>query len=249
MNYQNRKPQILALIEQQGSVEVKELADKLNTSEITIRRDLTLLAADGLVHRTHGGAMKISLTQPPVSFVNKAAVNADAKDHICRLAAQQIEDGEVLFLDCGSTVFRLCPFIQHKRIRVITNSLPVVAALLDSAVSVNLIGGEVDADRQAVHGLMAEEHIARYRADKAFLGIDGLSVNGLSANSETEAAITRAMLRQTDQAFLLADAGKLGQDKYVQFAPLSAIHALITDPSAEAAILDKLRGAGLLVIR
>jgi DeoR family transcriptional regulator, fructose operon transcriptional repressor len=248
VNFLARKPQILALVAQRGSVEVRELAEQLNTSDITIRRDLARLAADGLVQRTHGGAMHISLTQPPVSFANKAAINADAKDHICRLAVQQIDDGDVLFLDCGSTVFRLCAFIRHKPIRVITNSLPVVAALLDSAVSVNLIGGEVDAGRQAVHGLMAEEHIARYRADKAFVGVDGLSINGLSANSEVEAAITRAMLVHSDRAFLLADAGKLGRDKYVQFAPLSAIHALITDPSANAVVLNGLRNAGLTVM-
>ena len=79
-------------------------------------------------------------------------------------------------MDCGSTVFRLCPFIRHKRIAVVTNSLPVVAELMGSDVAVNLVGGEVDKERQAVHGLMAEEHIARYRANRAFIGVDGISL-------------------------------------------------------------------------
>ncbi len=117
MSYQNRKQKILKIVEEQGEADVKELALKVQTSEITIRRDLTLMAADGLIFRTHGGAMKLSLANIPASFEQKTATNIEQKDYIARLAAQEINDGDIIFMDCGSTVFRLCQFIRNKRIK------------------------------------------------------------------------------------------------------------------------------------
>ncbi len=230
MSFQNRKQKILQLVDEKGEVDVKELATSLAISEITIRRDLLQLAADGLLYRTHGGAMKLSLATQPVTFANKTARNAEQKDRICSRAAQEIQEGEVIFMDCGSTVFRLCPFIRNKRIKVITNSLPVVYELMNTQVSLNLIGGELDMERQAIHGRIAEEHIARYRADRAFIGVDGISPeNGLSAFSEKEAGITLALAAQAAHTYLLCDASKLGKDKYLQFSGLEIIHTLITN--------------------
>ena len=242
MAFQNRKQTILGVLQERGSADVAELAALLSTSEITVRRDLGLLAADGLLYRTHGGAMRVDLIKNPVDFANKSARNAEEKDHICRLAAQEIQEGETILLDCGSTVFRLCPFIRNKSIRVVTNSLPIVYELINSAVTLNLVGGEVDAGRQAVHGEMAREHIARYRADRAFIGVDGLSrANGLSAGSEAEAGIALALAKQAAHVYLLCDASKLERDSYLQFAPLTLINTLITDARANESLLSSYR--------
>lgn len=247
MSFQNRKQAILKIVEEKDEVEVGELAQYLGISEITIRRDLTLLAADGLVYRTHGGAMKPSLAQAPFTFTNKIAVNANQKDLICRMAAQEIQERDVIFMDCGSTVFRLCQFIKNKKIKVITNSLPVVYELINTQVSINLIGGELDSQRQAIHGRIAEEHMARYQATKAFVGTDGLSVaKGLSALSEKEASITLAMAKNAQTTYLLCDASKLGQDKYFPFAPLSLIQVLVTD--ADKSATDVYQQQGLRII-
>jgi DeoR family transcriptional regulator, fructose operon transcriptional repressor len=234
MSYQSRKQKILKIVEEQGEADVKELALKVETSEITIRRDLALMAADGLIFRTHGGAMKLSLVNIPASFEQKIAANIEHKDYIARLAAQEIQDGDIIFMDCGSTVFRLCQFIKNKRIKVITNSLPVVYELSNTEVSINLIGGELDDKRQAIHGQIAVEHIRRYRADKAFLGVDGISIeNGLSAASEKEAEITIAMSSNAQQTYLLCDSSKLEKDKYLKFAPLSIVDVLVTNEVSE----------------
>ena len=230
MSYLNRKQKILKIVETQGEVDVKKLALLLDTSEITIRRDLALMANDGLIFRTHGGAMKLSLANIPVSFEHKIAMNIEQKDYICRLAAQEIMEGDIIFMDCGSTVFRLCQFIKNKAIKVITNSLPVVYELSNSEVSINLIGGELDDKRQAIHGKIAIEHIERYKVDKAFVGIDGISIeNGLSAASEKEAEITIAMSANAQMTYLLCDASKFGKDKYLKFAPLTIIDVLVTN--------------------
>ncbi len=249
MNFQQRKRLIVQTVEEKGSVDVRELADLLQTSEMTVRRDLVQLADLGLIYRTRGGAMKVSLATDAHRFANKTAVNAKRKDYICQLAAKEIQEGDIIFMDCGSTVFRLCQFIRNKRITLITNSLPVVAELLSSEVSVNLVGGEVDKDRQAVHGLIAEEHMRRYQANRAFIGVDGISLqHGLSANGEKEASTATTMAQQAQQVYLLSDSSKLETAKYFYFAPLSLFDVLITDNEADSAIVAAYRHAGITLI-
>jgi DeoR family fructose operon transcriptional repressor len=229
MNFPKRKQKIVEQLNQHGEIDIKQLAAELDISEITVRRDLNQLAADGLLYRTHGGATKVNPLEKPYSFVNKSAQNAIVKDAICRKAASQINDGDIIFMDCGSTVFRLCQFIKNKKIRVITNSLPVIYELQDCAVSVNIIGGELDKERQAVHGTTAIEHIQKYRATKAFLGVDGISETGLFANSEHEASITTAFASNSAYTYILCDTSKIGKETYLHFAGLDLINAIITD--------------------
>ena len=249
MNFQHRKRLILQTVEDRGSADVQELADLLQTSAMTVRRDLVQLAASGLLYRTRGGAMKVSLATDTHRFANKTAVNAERKDYICQIAASHIQEGDIIFMDCGSTVFRLCPFIRNKRVTVVTNSLPVVAELLGSDVAINLVGGEVDKERQAIHGLMAEEHMARYRASRAFIGVDGISLqHGLSANSEREASTALTMARQAEQTYLLCDSSKLETEKYLYFAPLTLFDVLITDNEAPPDVVAAYRQAGVTVM-
>ena len=229
MTFQKRANKILELLEAFGEVEIRQLAAEIDVSEVTVRRDLTAMASNGLLYRTHGGAMKLSELIKPVSFVNKAAVNVKAKDAICKRVAEDIIDGDVIFIDCGSTAFRLCQFIKNKKIKVITNSLPVVNELQNSSVTINLIGGEVDTSRQAVHGTIAQEHIARYQASKAFLGVDGITGEGLYAGSEHEASNTLAMASQSDCVYILCDASKIGKTSYLKFNDLSLVNILVTD--------------------
>ena len=249
MNFQLRKQYLLAALAQHGSLEVATAAQQLQTTPLTIRRDLIQLAAEGLVVRTHGGAVLPGVVKNPVAFARKSTSHAAEKAAICQLAAAQISAGDTIFIDCGSTTFPLCPLIRHLSVRVVTNSLPVLFELVGSAVQVVLAGGEVDAERQALHGTVAVEQLKRYRVDKAFLGVDGLSLaRGLSANSEAEAVISVAVAGAASHVYLLCDASKLEQDKYFQFAPLSLINTLITDARASADLLAQYREAGLVVL-
>ena len=246
MSSQKRKIIFLGRLQQEPEVDIRQLAKELHVSEITVRRDLNELAKDGLLLRTHGGAIPVS-DGPPFSFGNKAAVNASAKQAIARRAAAEIRDGDVVFLDCGSTVYHMCAYIRSKKIQVITNSLPIVSALQESQAAVNLIGGEVDKDRQAVHGKMAAYHVQQYRAATAFLGVDGISAGGLFAHSEKEAAMTLAMTAQSKRNYLLCDASKIGRERYLRFAGLELIDCVITDATArECGFLKK---AGVAVMR
>jgi DeoR family fructose operon transcriptional repressor len=122
----------------------------------------------------------------------------------------------------------------------------VVHELQGSQANINLIGGEFDPERQATHGKMAEYHIAKYQANKAFLGIDGISKRGLFANSEKEAAMTMALAARSSSAWLLCDSSKIGRETYWQFAGLHLIGTVITD--APAASCQFLQQEGIAVI-
>jgi DeoR family fructose operon transcriptional repressor len=132
-------------------------------------------------------------------------------------------------------------------IQVITNSLPVAHELMGSSVKLNLVGGEIDKDRLAVHGRIAEEHIVRYQATKAFLGVDAISAeHGLSANSEHEAGITLAMAAHADVTYLLCDSSKIGRNKYLQFAPVTLVDFLISNKKTDA--LTKIEEKGIRIL-
>lgn len=250
MNFLERKKKIVSAVDEFGSLSVFQLAEKLEMSPATIRRDLHDIADEGLVLRTHGGAMKL---ENPVltSFTAKSGAHEDVKEQIAALAADYVQDGDIIFLDCGSTVFKMCKFLKKKKnIKVITNSLPIMADLIDApAITLNLIGGELDKQRKAVHGHKAIAHIDTYHAHKAFIGIDGISVeNGLTAHSEHESSITSAFIRNASQVYLLCDSSKIGRDSHVKFGDLSMINSLFTDGNIDPAQKKGLISVGLDVV-
>ncbi|WP_341226528.1 DeoR/GlpR family DNA-binding transcription regulator [uncultured Arcticibacterium sp.] len=218
MGFERRKKEILSLLAKKEFINASELVEKLGVSDITIRRDLAQLETQGLLKRTHGGATKVD-ENPMVSFDLKSSQNDTEKRKIGEAAAKHIQDGDVIFIDCGSTTLHICSHIKKLNIKVITNSLPVVSALQNSHVKVNLIGGELDHKRQAVHGKMAVNHIKQYHADKAFIGADAIDQEGnLWANSETEAEISQAMIATSDKVYVCADSSKRGKKGYLRFA-------------------------------
>jgi DeoR family fructose operon transcriptional repressor len=217
MRFELRKQKILQLLLQNEELSVTEVASQLNVSDITIRRDFTQLEKENLLQRTHGGAMVVT-ENPVISFQLKDLKNAEAKVEIGKKAAQLVKQGDVVFIDCGSTTLQMCPFIRELNIKVITNSFPVLNALVSSKCSVNVIGGEYDLQRQAMHGKMAEWHIQQYHATKAFIGADAIDENqNLWANSEKEAEISYAMIQNSEQVYVLADSSKFGKKSYLKF--------------------------------
>ena len=247
MNSQLRRKFILEKLAETDEINVRALAQQAGTSGITIRRDLAWLATQGFLQRTHGGAVRAD-TLPVARFDQKQERRAEQKASIGQFAASFVLDHDVIFMDCGSTVFAMCAHLRQRiSLKIITNSLPVALAFLDCPhISLNLIGGELDAARQAVHGQMALEHIARYRARKAFLGVDGLSLaSGLTAQSEKEAAMTQAMAGQSAETFLLCDSSKLERDSYLKFAPLALAQHILTDLQVPDEVLRRYVEAGV----
>jgi DeoR family transcriptional regulator, fructose operon transcriptional repressor len=241
MKFEERKRFILEKLSQSEQVEVLDITDAFQVSAITARRDLVQLEKEGLLVRTHGGAIKPqNQTQRKLfSYDEKAITNKERKEYIGKLASKLIPEGDVIFIDSGSTLFHLCSSIKkiHNLI-VITNSLPVASELLGYPnIRVNLIGGEVDHERKAVFGLVSQITLEHYHINKAFIGADGVSLQkGLTTYDEKEAAISRKIAASSDEVYLLCDSSKIEKNSSVKFAPLSILKALITDYELPAGV-------------
>ena len=246
-----RKEVILNMLNENGVLVTQEIMKMCDVSEITIRRDLTELEAQGLLIRTHGGAVKSKATEMLFTYALKINQNRQKKETICQLATQYIEEEDVIFIDCGTTLSLITKFItRFNRLTVITTSLPVISELIKYPhLRLSLIGGEIDTERQAIYGSVAENNIGMYHANKAFIGADGISLKkGLSSYDEKEGFITLKMIENSDEVFLLCDSSKIEKNSFVNFAPITGIHHLITDDLISPVHLKMYKDNGLDVI-
>lgn len=232
MNFERRRKFILEQLEKSGSILIQDIATSCQVSEITARRDLGELEKSGLLTRIHGGATISRGVENLFSFDRKALLNKEKKIQICRKAAAFISENDIIYIDCGTTVYHLVQFLKNfNSLRVVTNSLPVVSELqYHPHIKVYLIGGEIDPKRKALYGPLSELGLEKYRADKAFIGASGITLGrGLSSNDEKEARITFSMARAASDVYLLCDSSKFEKDAFFKYAELSLVTSIITD--------------------
>lgn len=251
MPHEIRKKLILQMLNKNEAVTVKEIASKCKISEITARRDLISLEQNGIINRTHGGAILTSAIPELFGFNNKAKEHKEQKIEICKNAVSFIEENDTIYMDCGTTVYFLARFItRYKNLRVITNSLPIVSELIPyPQIKIYLIGGELDNNRKALYGTMTENLIDRYKADKAFIGAGGVSLkHGLSSIDEKEASITIKMAQAAKKVFLLCDSSKIENNSYFTYSSLSLVSLLITDNGLDKSYLELYKNRGLNIL-
>jgi DeoR/GlpR family transcriptional regulator of sugar metabolism len=237
---EERRKIILTMLTRDGRVEVMKLANRFQVSEDTIRRDLRELAALGFLQKTHGGA--VALDVPSLAWEARSQVLPAAKEKIGVMAAGLIEPNQTVILDAGSTVLELARHLAVRPIKVITNGLDIANLLeAQAGVSLVLVGGEWDTANRYLSGTQAVQAIAEYRADWLFLGTCALHPQaGITSKHAPDAALKRAMRGSALKTVLLADHTKFNQVAPYFVAPLSALHAVVTDRA-----VDWLRDAGL----
>lgn len=223
-----------------GNGHVAELAERLDSSPATIRRDLQRLKEAGRITRTYGGAvvgprpLELSLHEKELSYPRH-------KDAIAIRAAQEVREGEVVILDAGTTTGRLAWHLRQRAgITVVTNGISALMALREAdEVEVVVLGGTLRHRNQAIIGSLAEDALRRIKADKVFLGGDGVVAGeGLNSPTEIQAHLKSLMLHQAAQAYVLADHSKLGAHRFAYLTPLDRECTLITDWSASPGQLD-----------
>jgi DeoR family transcriptional regulator, fructose operon transcriptional repressor len=232
MSYQTSKPYILAQLKENGHVSNLDLAQALNVSERTVVRYLVELEKESHLVKTWGGAMLPSLAEEVTltSFKSKNTKNTSFKQYIARIASGQINQGDVIFMDSSSTVFELCPYLAEKKVKVITNALPVALQLSNTSAQVLLLGGELDHERQATFGTVTLKQAMQTRARKAFVGSDGISLKyGPSNLTEKSAELSRIFLEQAEKKYLLADHSKFNKDSYASFGAVTDLTSIFSD--------------------
>jgi DeoR/GlpR family transcriptional regulator of sugar metabolism len=226
---EERRVRILRWLQQQGRVEVLDLARMLEVSEHTIRRDLLELQAQGALQKTHGGAVMLDTAR--LGFEARAGVLARAKDAIGHAAAQLIEPGQTVILDAGSTTLAMARSLAARPLTVITNALDVAALFdRDPAVQLLLTGGTWQPQQRALWGPAAHDLLANCRADWAVPGACALDARmGITASDEADAAIKRAMISAATRTLILADHSKQQNVAPFVVATWPQVHTLVTD--------------------
>ena len=231
-----------------GRVDVTGLAERLGVSGATVRRDLQSLSRSQLLVRTHGGAVS-QQAEDEVPAGVKAVLRQPEKRRIARAADALVHDGAVVGLTGGSTTLELARVLLDRRgLTVVTNSIDVASELAGrTGIRLVMIGGIVRRSRELV-GPAAETMLGNYHLDLAFIGVDGLSVEGCTTYDEMEATTDAAFLQQARRRVVVADRSKIGKVTFARISPLSGITDLITDRGAPADALESIRQYGVSIV-
>ncbi len=239
-----RRQRILGLLRERPGIKVGELAQQLAVSEGTIRNDLVALAESKQLTRVRGGAVvnnAVPVSHP--SFASRMRVQAVAKQHIARRAAELIEDGDAILLDASSTVYALVPFLQNRRdLTVVTNGIEVARALAQNrSNTVILVGGVLSPEGTSVTGLLSEQILQDLHIKTAFVSCYGFSLAGLTEIDLHEAQIKRRMIASAGSVVALIDASKFGRVDLAPFARLDQIDHIFADSSLSPEWIEQLR--------
>lgn len=245
-----RRKEIMDQLEKNNSVSITELSEELKVSSMTIRRDLSLFAEQGIVTLIHGGAVLNHGTTLVHSMPFKEEKFREEKKRIASFCANLIHEGSSVFIDCGSTTKEVAEAIlQKKNIVVMTNSLPV-SNILSTAKNIKLImvPGVFREKTQGFFGQMTSSFISNFKIDILFLGANGLDLKqGATSPEIIDSETKRSLVKQATKVVLVIDHTKIGVSSFMTVATLKEIDTLVTDKAADPEIIEELKNQGIEV--
>lgn len=217
---------ILEKLSRNKSVEIPDLVKELDASESTIRRDIAELHARGLLKKVHGGA--VSSGNSSFDFDHNVELrenmHPDEKERIALYAAGLVKDNDVIYIDSGTTTFRMIKHIDAKGVVAVTNSIRNAIELCAKGIRTIILGGEIKQVTEAVVGHRAVEWLKEYNFQKAFLGTNGVDINkGCTTPDPNEASIKEVVIKKSQDTFILADSSKINKVSMVTFCNLDMV--------------------------
>lgn len=247
-NFSERRAVILDMLMSESSVSVSELAKQLGVTVVTARSDLAALEEEGLLLRTHGGA--VPARNPKI--MERMQAEKGIKGEIAKKAAtDMIEDGDTIIVSAGTTTALIAKYLLGKKsIHIVTNNtLLFTYARTNPQLRVTLVGGEFRPEEEGVVGPMALQSIDQFHVSKAFIGIDGASVKqGFTAHFVESADLVRKMADQADQVVVVSDSRKFGKSGFVRILPFDGVDALVTDQHLSDEFKTELTKANVRVV-
>jgi DeoR family transcriptional regulator, aga operon transcriptional repressor len=248
MLIEERRQYIVGLAQKHGRVLVEELSDSLGISRITIRKDLDHLQSQGLLQRTHGGALLPSngaISDP--SLREKEGRHSQEKLRIATAAANLVQEGQCILLDSGTTTTAVAKALRRfSHLTIITNAVNVASELRDTDFEVLLTGGSLRKNSFSLVGPLAEDMLHEMYADILFLGVDGFDLEvGLTTPNVMESRVNRAMVKAASLVVAVCDSTKFNRRSLSKIVDATAIHHIITDSGLPSATADALRSAGI----
>jgi DeoR family glycerol-3-phosphate regulon repressor len=244
-----RQTEILEIARQEGRVIVEDLAQRFEVTLQTIRRDLTDLAAAGLLDRVHGGAVPRTGVAN-IGYDERRRMNEGAKAAIARACAAMIPDNSSMILNLGTTTEAVArELVHHRNITVVTNNMNVANILVaNPGCEVMVAGGALRRSDGGLVGELTTQFIEQFKVDFAIVGTSALDRDGDLLDFDlAEVRVSRAILRQARQSFLVCDASKLGRSAPARIASLSELDAVFIDTPLPDSLMAACEGWGTAV--
>jgi DeoR/GlpR family transcriptional regulator of sugar metabolism len=248
-NTQQRRHLIVSQLQQQGELSVEQLAERFQTSEVTIRKDLTILEQAGLLLRRYGGAVPV-----PQDFVSDSSFEKVSKRKlaIAKAAASLIKDHYRIIIDSGRTTAALLPELATKQgLVVMTNSLAIANALreLENEPTLLMTGGTWDPQSEAFQGQLAEQVLRAYDFDQLFIGADGIDLARGTTTYNELYSLSRVMAESAREVIVMLESDKLGRKIHNLELAWAMIKVLVSDDGLSDAAAAQITKQGVKVIR
>ena len=236
MPAEERQQTILHLLDTRGQVTIADLSSRFSVSEMTIRRDLAQLEAEGLLRRTHGGATRTASGSFEPPFTLRARLHPDAKRAIAAEVADRLADGQTVVLDGGSTGAAIAEAIAGRNLTVCALNMRVAGILASSPnTRVMVPGGLIRPGELSLTGPAAERTLADHRFDTYVMTVSAVDASaGLTEWNIEDAAVKRAALASSSRCIVACDSSKFGQTAFARIAALDAADLIVTDPGLDA---------------
>lgn len=223
---------IVSLVDEKGTIRVADIVERLNVSDMTVRRDLTELEEQDRLKRVHGGAKTVhTYRQEELSHSDKQIINMTEKKAIAQKALELIKEDETIFLGPGTTIEVLAQLIQHNSLRVVTNCLPVFETLSKKQgnLKVYLIGGEMRMRTRSFFGEIANIALADMHFHKSFFSCNALKEDKIMTATIEEGQTQLIALQNSFARYLLMDTSKIDKEDFYTFYRLKDVSAVITN--------------------
>jgi len=226
-----RHKTIIEQVRSAGRIYVREIARKLAVTEVTIRRDLAVLQSEGLVKKTYGGAV-LAAPEVNASVRYRQTKKVGAKKIIGKLAGALVKNGDVIYLEAGSTCYEIIPYLAKKKnLTVIVNSLYLMRRLGEQAGhKVIIIGGEYRAERMDMVGPQAVTAIGQLGGFRAFTGADDITIDaGISGADEVTVGFAKMVVKRAAEVIFVGDHTKFDRPALYKIADIDRLDYIVTD--------------------
>lgn len=238
-----RRRLITELLSKSHLAYIAELAEATGVSDSTVRRDIDELVKDGDVVALRGGAVRLSPRATELPTAVKALNNRDEKTAIAAAAAREVDDGDTIYIDAGTTALQMMPFLAGLHLQIVTSNTHLLTLVPDPSIRVTVLAGDYLPDTGSIVGSLTEDLLRKMFFDKAFIGASGVSTrSGVSTYDVREAMKKQIVHANSDESFVLVDHTKLGRSSLHQALPISettivsdAYHELL--PAAKGYLL------------
>lgn len=250
-----RRRELMRVIELDGHATVGSLSARLDVSEMTIRRDLEDLESQGHLARIHGGAVRKQGGAVHRPFDSRVVAQIESKLRIAQLAVEEVNDGDSVALDVGTTVLAMVgPLTAKSGLTIVTTSVRLAMSVLETFdgvrdVELFCVGGVVNPRESLMHGAFALSTLADLRFDHAFIGVGGIDLDaGLTDFTVEEAQMKRSVIERAKRTTVLADSTKFGEHHFARICGITDIDTIVTDSAVDPEQVDRFERLGVRVV-